>query len=97
MPMANGASCTYLLRMNRVASIVSLSLATAFGTGIASAEDKSLPGVSKPEPIVTAPPPEPDEHASDPRSFRVGNTDVRISGEVVVDVTIGGIGPSPRR
>ena len=83
--------------MNRVASIVSLSLATGLGTGMAVAEDQSLPGVSKPAPIVTAPPPEPDGNASDPRSFRVGNTDVRISGEIVVDVTIGDIKPSPRR
>ncbi|RCS25858.1 hypothetical protein DUT91_00240 [Phyllobacterium salinisoli] len=51
-------------------------------------ENKTLPGVKAPKPIVTAPPPEPDQMTdpSSPKTFRIGNTDVTISGAITVDV-----------
>lgn len=83
----------YFCRMKAFASICMLPLLAIS----AHAEDPNLPGVSKPDAIVTSPPPEPTEVSRDPRSFRVGNTDVRISGDITVDVIIGDIKPSPRR
>jgi len=87
---------TYLCRMKAFALICILPLVAMTGATLAHAEDPSLPGVSKPGAIVTTPPPEPTEAPRDPRSFRVGNTDVRISGDITVDVIIGDIKPSPR-
>ncbi|MEE9909427.1 hypothetical protein LWV33_19490 [Brucella intermedia] len=60
----------------------------------ASANDGSpgLPGVHPQKPIVAAPPPapEPDQAQSGNwRNFRVGNTDVSISGSISVDVGTG--------
>ncbi|WP_188822434.1 hypothetical protein [Brucella endophytica] len=51
-------------------------------------ENQTLPGVTPPKPIVTAPPPEPDRmtDSSKPNTFRIGNTDVTISGDITVDV-----------
>lgn len=87
----------YLCRMKAFASICMLPLLAITGAISAHAEDPNLPGVSKPDAIVTSPPPEPTEVSRDPRSFRVGNTDVRISGDITVDVIIGDIKPSQRR
>lgn len=61
------------------------------------AEDLDLPGVTTPEAIVKAPQPEPSDADSDPRSFRIGDTDVWISGDITIDVTIGDLKSNPRR
>nr|WP_244491100.1 hypothetical protein [Paramesorhizobium deserti] len=63
--------------------------AGALGAGASLAEEnKTLPGVKPPKAIVTAPPPEPDQMTdpSKPNSFRIGNTDVTISGSITIDV-----------
>lgn len=57
----------------------------------ASANDGSpgLPGVQPQKPIVASPPPapEPDQKSSGNwKNFRIGNTDVSISGDITVDV-----------
>ena len=84
--------------MNAVVAVCALSLASLVGVLPAIAEDDNLPGVSKKsEPIVTTLPPEPTENGDDPQSFRIGNTDVRISGEITIDVVTGDIKPSLHR
>ncbi|WP_411506999.1 hypothetical protein [Brucella anthropi] len=60
----------------------------------ASAKDGSpgLPGVQTPKPIVTAPPPapEPDQKPNGNwKNFRIGNTDVSISGDITIDAGTG--------
>ncbi|PYE89988.1 hypothetical protein [Phyllobacterium leguminum] len=63
--------------------------ASAVSAGVSFAEEnKTLPGVIPPKPIVTAPPPEPDRMTdpSRPNTVRIGNTDVTISGSITVDV-----------
>lgn len=82
--------------MNLVATCA-LSLVSLLGAMPAAAEEKDLPGVSKREPIVTMPRPEPTDSDGDPRSFRIGNTDVRISGEITIDITAGDLKVEPRR
>lgn len=71
-------------------------------TGAAVADDTSpdkgtLPGVASDYRIAKpAPQPEPDEIAPGNRikQFKIGDTDVRISGSITVDVGAGAIGPS---
>ncbi|WP_328700170.1 hypothetical protein [Brucella tritici] len=68
-----------------------VGLAYSAIVSIASANDGSpgLPGVQPQKPIVSDPPPapEPDQKPSGNwKNFRVGNTDVTISGSVTVDV-----------
>lgn len=58
-----------------------------------------LPGVEAQRPIVSAPPPAPEPNnqpAGTWKNFRVGNTDVSISGSVTVDVGTGGSRSSGR-
>jgi hypothetical protein len=58
-----------------------------------------LPGVEPQKPIVSAPPPAPEPNsqpAGSWKNFRVGNTDVSISGSVTVDVGTGGSRSSGR-
>lgn len=68
----------------------------------AFAQDNSppgLPGVESQKPIVSAPPPAPEPNsqpAGSWKNFRVGNTDVSISGSVTVDVGSGGSRSSRR-
>ncbi|PQZ29960.1 hypothetical protein CQZ93_07225 [Ochrobactrum vermis] len=48
-----------------------------------------LPGVQPQKPIVSAPPPapEPDQTQSGNwKNFRIGNTDVSVSGSITIDV-----------
>ncbi|ABS14806.1 MULTISPECIES: hypothetical protein [Brucella/Ochrobactrum group] len=57
----------------------------------ASANDGSpgLPGVQAQKPIVTAPPPAPEPEQAPSgnwKNFRVGNTDVSVSGSITIDV-----------
>ena len=59
----------------------------------------ALPGVTSDYRIAKpAPQPEPDDAlpAGENGTFKIGNTDVRISGTITVDVGTGGIKP-PRR
>ncbi|MFK0641215.1 MULTISPECIES: hypothetical protein [unclassified Ochrobactrum] len=79
-----------------MATLRFLVLGTIFLAAIstASANDGSpgLPGVQPQKPIVSTPPPapEPDQARSGNwRNFRVGNTDVSISGSITVDVGSG--------
>ncbi|MER9128274.1 hypothetical protein [Mesorhizobium sp. M0768] len=95
---------------NRLSSVLCLAVATVAGTnilvGMALAQDNStssqkgaLPGVTSdyriPEP---APQPEPDDVApgNGNGTFKIGDTDVRISGSITIDVATGGIRPSSR-
>lgn len=70
------------------------AFAFSIGTSITLAEEKTapgLPGVKPRAPIVSAPPPapepEPDRRPQGSlKNFRVGNTDVSVSGELILDV-----------
>jgi hypothetical protein len=87
---------TYVPGMNAFTATCALLFAALVATP-AMAENQNLPGVSQPEPIVTTPPPEPTDTGADPRSFRVGNTDVRLSGQIMIDITAGDLKVEPRR
>ncbi|OHV88309.1 hypothetical protein ORS3428_06075 [Mesorhizobium sp. ORS 3428] len=77
-------------------AVAALAGATMVGTA-AFADDNStqkLPGVSGDYRIVKpAPQPEPDDAqpASGNGQFKIGDTDVRISGSITVDMGAGGI------
>ncbi|TPM36073.1 hypothetical protein [Mesorhizobium sp. B2-3-5] len=88
-------------RLNRLIISIAVTAATssaAFaGDNSSPAQTGALPGVAadyriaKPTPV-----PEPDAFPSDGNGqFRIGDTDVRISGSITVDVGTGGI-KSPR-
>lgn len=69
--------------------IVGLSYLAIISTASANDGSPGLPGVQPQKPIVSAPPPapEPDQKPSGSwKNFRVGNTDVTISGSITVDV-----------
>ncbi len=72
-----------------------LFLALCLSSPAALAGD-ALPGVKQPEPIVQPAPEPEDQPASEDGSFMVGNTKVKISGSVTVDIGAGK-GPPPRR
>lgn len=95
--MAPQAGSAYPCRMliARQCLIATALLLTAINAG--AAEEDALPGVSVDRPIVGDVPPEPGDHPDDPGSFRIGNTDVRISGSITVDATVGGLRPRPNR
>lgn len=66
-----------------------LSSASAFAN---DPSPTGLPGVGVQKPIVATPPPQPEpdsQPAGTWKNFRVGNTDVSISGSVTVDVGTG--------
>ncbi len=76
--------------MNRL-----LMLTTVFSTTISAfafANEPALtglPGVKPQTPIVSAPPPAPEpdnQQGGTWKNFRVGNTDVSVSGSITVDV-----------
>jgi len=79
---------------NTVFQLVTLAFSTVFVSG-ALAQDKSapgLPGVEAQKPLVSAPlpAPEPDQTpAGNWKNFRVGNTDVSVSGDIIIDVGTG--------
>ncbi|MBN9047119.1 MAG: hypothetical protein J0H18_15850 [Rhizobiales bacterium] len=57
------------------------------------------PGVRLPKPLVSAPPPAPDpdgEPAPSWKHFRVGDTEVRISGSLRMDMATGHLHSSGR-
>ncbi|AZO23679.1 MAG: hypothetical protein E5W38_09415 [Mesorhizobium sp.] len=69
------------------------------GSAAAFADDSStqkLPGVSSDYRIAKpAPQPEPDDAqpAGNNGTFKIGDTDVRISGSITIDMATGGIRP----
>lgn len=79
---------------NTVFQIVTLAFSTAMVSG-AFAQQKSapgLPGVEPQKPLVSAPPPAPEPDgtpAGSWKNFRVGNTDVSVSGDIIIDVGTG--------
>ncbi|MER8864490.1 hypothetical protein NKI19_12355 [Mesorhizobium sp. M0751] len=91
-------------------SSLCLAIAAIVGTnmlvGAALAQDNStssqkgaLPGVTSDYRIAgPAPQPEPDEAlpSSGNGTFKIGDTDVRISGSITIDVATGGIRPPSR-
>ncbi len=90
-------------RLNRLIIAISFTAATsgaAFASDTATSSQKSaLPGVTSDYRIAEpAPQPEPDDAlpAGENGTFKIGNTDVRISGTITVDVGVGGVKP-PRR
>jgi hypothetical protein len=92
-------------RSSRFLCIATVALAgMALPTGSAVADDSStqktvLPGVSSDYRIAKpAPEPEPDDAlpASGNGQFKIGDTDVRISGSITVDVGVGATRPSNR-
>ncbi len=78
----------------KVFQFVTLAFSTALASG-ALAQNKSapgLPGVEAQKPLVSAPPPapEPDQAPKgNGKNFRVGNTDVSVSGDIIIDVGTG--------
>jgi hypothetical protein len=75
------------------------TLAGAALAGDSSTQKGALPGVTGDYRIAKpAPQPEPDDAlpASGNGQFKIGDTDVRISGSITVDVGAGGIKPSNR-
>jgi len=85
-------------RSSRTLRIAVLAGALTAGT-VAFADDSStqkLPGVSGDYRIAKpAPQPEPDDAlpAGSDGTFKIGNTDVRISGSITIDMATGGIRP----
>ncbi|TIW91436.1 MAG: hypothetical protein E5V59_20345 [Mesorhizobium sp.] len=83
--------------MLAVAGLVS---GTAFADdSSAPAREGTLPGVAGDYRIAKpAPEPEPDDGfpSNGNGTFKIGDTDVRISGSITVDVGAGGIKPSSR-
>ncbi|MBB5701865.1 hypothetical protein FHS76_001727 [Ochrobactrum daejeonense] len=72
----------------------SVAFSAIFPTVLALANDRSpgLPGVQLPKPIISAPPPapEPDQPPVETwKNFRIGNTDVSVSGDITIDVGTG--------
>ena len=90
--------------LNRL--IVGIAVTATMACGAAYAEDGQAPAQNGALPGVTgdyriakpAPQPEPDDAlpGNGNGQFRIGNTDVRISGSITVDVGAGGIKPSNR-
>lgn len=80
-------------------AIAVAALAGSLMAGAAFADDSStrkLPGVSGDYRVAKpAPQPEPDDAlpAGGNGTFKIGNTDVRISGSITIDMATGGIRP----
>lgn len=77
-------------------AIVGLASSSALADDASSSAQSALPGVTGDYRIAKpAPVPEPDDAlpSSGNGQFKIGNTDVRISGSITVDVGVGGIKP----
>ncbi|PQA72864.1 hypothetical protein C3731_14235 [Brucella oryzae] len=69
--------------------IFGIAFSSILSTASANNGSPGLPGVKAQKPIVSAPPaaPEPDQAPNGNwKNFRVGNTDVSISGSITIDV-----------
>lgn len=92
------------IRLSRLVCTVTAAFAGASLAGAAFADDSptqkgALPGVTGDYRIAKpAPEPEPDDPlpAGGNGQFKIGDTDVRISGSITVDVGAGAIKPSNR-
>ena len=90
-------------RLNRLMTAIAITAATSGGAFAGDSTSQppkgALPGVTSDYRIAKpAPQPEPDDAlpAGENGTFKIGNTDVRISGTITVDVGTGGIKPSRR-
>lgn len=84
------------MKMRVVVALVPLAaLAPAIPALAGDEQIETLPGVSRQPDIVTTLPPEPTDDPADPTHFKIGDTEVRISGSIRIDVTAGGL-PPPR-
>ena len=90
-------------RLTRLMTAIAITAVTASaalaGNSTSQTQTGALPGVTSDYRIAKpAPQPEPDDAlpAGENGTFKIGNTDVRISGTITVDVGTGGIKP-PRR
>ncbi|MER9302378.1 hypothetical protein [Mesorhizobium sp. M0496] len=85
-----------LYRVIAILALACLSSGTAFaGDGSAQARKGALPGVAGDYRIARpTPQPEPDDAfpGNGNGQFKIGDTDVRISGSITVDVGVGSIG-----
>ncbi|MBZ9774843.1 hypothetical protein [Mesorhizobium sp. CO1-1-8] len=85
--------------LHHVIAVAALAFA-GLVSGVALAEDSwpaqkgALPGVTG-DYRIAKPAPEPDDAlpAGENGTFKIGDTDVRISGSITVDVGAGSIGP----
>ena len=66
-------------------------------SGPATPKTDALPGVKDETYSIVKPMPEPDDlPTTAPGTFKIGDTDVKISGEITVDIGVGNVKP-PRR
>ena len=89
--------------LNRLMTAIAITAVTASaalaGDSTSQSPKGALPGVTSDYRIAQpAPQPEPDDAlpAGENGTFKIGNTDVRISGSITVDMATGGI-KQPRR
>ena len=87
-------------RLNRLMTAIAITAATSGGAFAGDSTSQSpkgaLPGVSGDYRIAKpAPQPEPDDAfpSNGNGTFKIGDTDVRISGSITVDMATGGIKP----
>jgi hypothetical protein len=78
-----------------LAALVTISIALGASISWAQKNPHGLPGVKQPKGIVTRPKPEPDGFSLEQRAVQIGDWDVRISGNVTID--IGTFQPRPGR
>ena len=86
-----------LTRLITAVAVTAVTSSTAFAGDTATSSQKAaLPGVTSDYRIAqTAPQPEPDDAlpAGENGTFKIGNTDVRVSGSISIDMATGGIRP----
>jgi hypothetical protein len=74
------------MKMNTQSLFIGGCIAILATNAMANDKNTALPGVEQPAPIVSVPEAEPNEPPVDPKNFMIGNTQVRISGSITVDV-----------
>lgn len=90
-------------RLNRLMTAIAITAATGSaalaGNSTSQPQTGALPGVTSDYRIAKpTPQPEPDDAlpAGENGTFKIGDTDVRISGSITVDVGVGANKPSNR-